>query len=143
MGRAVDLALASETQGNVPVGALITLDQKIIAEGGNQMFVPNYHPGRHAEQEALKSVPVELWEQAKEMTCYATLEPCTMCMGALLVHGIGRIVFGGADELGGGSCLLPHLPRFFQVEGRLSQIQGPILPEICNPLAQRVLARFV
>lgn len=140
MNCAVDLALAAEAQGNVAVGAVIVLDQKIIAQGSNSMYVPHYHPGRHAEQEALRSVPGELWERAWDMTCYSTLEPCTMCMGTLLVHGIGRIVFGASDNLGGGTCLIPHLPRFF--ETRLPQIQGPIQRKVCDPIAKRVIANF-
>ena len=142
MQRAVDLALSTEKKGNVPVGALITLEQTVIAEGANEMFAPEFHPGRHAEQQALRSVPQELWLQAKEMTCYTTLEPCAMCLGSLLVHGIERIVFGSLDPLGGGVCLIPHLPRFFHSKEQRYQIVGPVLSEICDPLAKRVIEHF-
>ena len=91
--RAVRLALEAERLGNLPIGALITLDDEVIAEAGNSVLVPHYHPGRHAEMEALRRVPEELWPRSREMTCYTTLEPCVMCMGALL-HGVGRVVFG-------------------------------------------------
>ena len=89
--------------GNLPVGAVITLDENIIAEAGSLILTPVYHPGRHAEMEALRRVPVELWRRGRDMTCYTTLEPCVMCFGGLPLHGIGRIVFGAEDQQGGAS----------------------------------------
>ena len=47
--RAVELALAAEATGNIPIGALVVLDGEIIAEGQNTLLVPHYHPGRHGE----------------------------------------------------------------------------------------------
>lgn len=79
--RAVGLALEAEKQGNLPIGAVVTLDDRVIAEAGNALLIPQYHPGRHAEIEALQRVPENLWPRAREMTCYTTLEPCMMCTG--------------------------------------------------------------
>ena len=86
ISRAIQIALDAEIRGNLPVGAVITLDNNIIAEGGSSILIPVYHPGRHAEMEALGQVPIELWHRAREMTCYTTLEPCVMCFGALLLQ---------------------------------------------------------
>lgn len=94
LGRAVRLALAAEAGGNLPVGAVVTLGSEVIAEAGNAVLAPSYHPGRHAETEALRLVPADLRPRGREMTVYTTLEPCVMCMGALLLHGVGRVVFG-------------------------------------------------
>ena len=83
--RAIALALAAEKKGNLPIGAVIVLDGEIIGEGGNRIASPQYDPGRHAEIEAIRSVPLEAWPRAWEITCYSTLEPCIMCTGTLLL----------------------------------------------------------
>jgi tRNA(adenine34) deaminase len=139
---AVALALEAEKNGNLPIGAVITLNEEVIAAAGNAMLVPHYHPGRHAEIEALQRVPAALWLRSREMTCYSTLEPCAMCMGTLLLHGIGRVVFGANDLAGGASCLLAHLPPYYAESKGVPQWIGPALPEICDPLYQRALSRF-
>lgn len=140
--RAVELALDAEKAGNLPVGAVITLDNLIIAEGVSAILVPNYHPGRHAETEALRMVPVELWARASEMTCYTTLEPCMMCMGTLLLHGVGRVVFGARDKLGGAGAVLPHLPTYYANAALVPAWIGPILPDVCDALYERVTKGF-
>lgn len=139
---AVELAREAERKGNLPIGAVVTLQGEIIAEAGNAMLAPHYHPGRHAETEALQRVPVALWPRSREMTCYSTLEPCTMCMGTLLLHGIGRVVFGATDVTGGGGLLLAHLPPYYADSKGVPKWIGPALPEICDPLFRRALARF-
>ncbi len=139
--RAVELALQSERAGNLPVGALLTLDGAIIAEGTSSVLSPLYDPGAHAEKNALAAVDKALWPRAREMTCYSTLEPCVMCMGALLLHGVGRVVFGANDVDGGAGRMLPHLPPYYA--GReIFEWVGPLLPEVCDPLYRRVDARF-
>lgn len=140
--RAVELALAAERGGNLPIGAVITLDGSIIGEGGNRIASPRYHPGRHAEIEALSHVPLDVWDRASEMTCYSTLEPCVMCTGALLLHGVGRVVFGASDTGGGGGAILAHLPPFFEGGAGVPEWVGPVLPEHCDPLFARASALF-
>lgn len=139
---AVEQALKAERAGNLPVGAVIVLDGEVIAEGPNELLVPEFHPGKHAEMVALGNVPVELWPRAKEMTCYTTLEPCVMCCGSMLLHGIGRVVFGAIDRKGGSKSILPHLPEYYDDQSRIFQWNGPLLPEICNPLYERAAKRF-
>jgi tRNA(adenine34) deaminase len=140
--RAVQLALEAERRGNLPIGAVITLDAKIIAEGANALLVPRYHPGRHAEMEALGRVPEDLWPMSREMTCYTTLEPCVMCAGALLLHGFGRVVFGTIDPEGGAGALLSHLPDYYREGAGVPLWIGPQLTDICDPLYRRVKERF-
>jgi tRNA(adenine34) deaminase len=136
MERAIKLALEAESAGNLPVGALITLEGKIIAEGASSLLIPYYDPKGHAEMNAMDKVDISLWTRAKEMTCYTTLEPCCMCFGRLLLSGIGRIVFGATDTEGGSSCLLPNLPKFYSAKNTPSFV-GPLMPEACEPLFER------
>lgn len=140
--RAISLALAAERDGNLPIGAIVTLDGEILSEGANRIASPAYDPGRHAEIEALRGVPPELWPRASEMTCYSTLEPCVMCTGTLLLHGIGRVVFGARDTGGGGTAILAHLPAFFANGAGVPEWVGPMLPERCDPLYVRARAMF-
>ena len=142
--RAVELALAAERAGNVPVGAVVTLGGRVIAGAGNALLVPSYDPRRHAEIEALGRVPRELWPEARRMTCYTTLEPCVMCMGTLLLCGVGRVVFGARDFEGGAGAVLAHLPTYYKGVGKalIPEWVGPLLPEVCDPLARRVRERF-
>jgi tRNA(adenine34) deaminase len=142
MRRAIHLALEAEARGNLPVGAVLMLNGEVIAEAGNAVLAPTYHPGRHAETEALRIVPASLWTRAREMTCYTTLEPCVMCAGAMLLHGLGRIVFGARDRLGGAGPLLAHLPDYYEGGAGVPRWVGPLMPELCDPLFRRVLERF-
>ena len=142
MDRAVDIAEQMVAEGNLPVGAVIELDGNIIAEGGSRVLLPEYNPGRHAEKEALKNVAVELWPRAKEMTCYTTLEPCMMCMGALLLHGVGRIVFGAIDQRGGARFALPHLPPYYADGQGVFEWVGPTDSERCDPLYHQLNGLF-
>lgn len=93
MDRAVELALRAEASGNAPVGAVLVLDGRVIAEGRNAVHAPVPDPRRHAEIEALAAVPAELWPRSREMTCYVSLEPCAMCTEAIAARGIGRVVY--------------------------------------------------
>jgi tRNA(adenine34) deaminase len=144
LARAVELALANEARGGLPVGAVIALDGQIIAEGASEVPGPPYHPGRHAEMQALARVEVGLWPRACEMTVVTTLEPCLMCYGACLLHGIGRIVFGALDERGGARFIRPHLPPYYATgegPGGPAWI-GPLDPATCKPLYRRTDAAF-
>jgi tRNA(adenine34) deaminase len=140
--RAVQLALEAERLGNLPIGAVITLDGAVVAEAGNSILIPSYHPGRHAEIEALRLVPENLWPQSRRMSCYTTLEPCVMCMGTMLLHGVGRVVFGAQDPEGGAGKVLPFLPNYYADGLGVPEWVGPLLPELCDPLYARVNARF-
>jgi tRNA(adenine34) deaminase len=141
MRRAIKIALDSERACNPPVGALIVLGDSVIAEGASSIIAPRYDPGRHAEIEALRRVPSGLWLRCREMTCYTTLEPCLMCFGSLLLHGVGRIVFGAVDREGGAHSILDHLPNYY-AGGGVPEWVGPILSDECDPLYERVKALF-
>jgi tRNA(adenine34) deaminase len=88
--------------------------------------------------EAMAAVPVELWSRAPEMVLYTTLEPCLMCMSAILMHRIGRIVFGANDPRGGAAYAFGHLPPVFERLRKNVEWVGPLLPEVCNELDRMV-----
>ena len=137
---AIRLARKAQRAGNLPVGAVISLDGGIVAEGMSSIWVPRLSPGRHAEIEALEAVPPELWARAGEMTLYTTLEPCLMCMGAILIHRVGRVVFGSGDSHGGASHVFGHLPPVFAERLQALEWIGPALPAECDELFETVLA---
>jgi tRNA(adenine34) deaminase len=135
---AVRLAREAQQIGNLPVGAVISLDGAVIAEGRNSIWVPKPSPGRHAEIEALEAVAPELWVKAPQMTLYTTLEPCLMCTGAILLHRVGRVVFGSSDGRGGTSCIIGHMPPAFESLFGTIEWVGPALPQECDELNERV-----
>ena len=113
MQRAIELAYQAERDGNLPVGSLITLNDKVVSEGPSRVYHPRYDLTRHAEMEAIRALPPELWEETEGLVIYTTLSPCLMCLGAILLFGIPRVVFGAEDEYGGAKTLAGHLPPFF------------------------------
>jgi tRNA(adenine34) deaminase len=137
---AMRLAREAERLGNLPIGAVVVLKGEVIAEGKNSIWAPHFDATRHAEMEALRSVPAHLWLQSREMTCYSSLEPCLMCLGALLMHQIGRIVFGSSDSHGGAGCSFGHLPPYFENELQVVAWIGPALPQECDDLYTRTRA---
>ena len=139
--RAVHEAQQAEKEGNLPIGAVIVLDGEIIAASHNAIVKPVYNPGLHAEIQTIRAVPVELWPRAKDMTIYTTLEPCVMCMGTIVLHGIKRVVFGAYDKAGGSSVTLEHLPEYYRPEDKPQWI-GPVAPQRCDPLYERVAELF-
>ncbi len=133
------IALEAEQDGNLPIGALIVLDGQVIARGGNAIWKPELSLTRHAEMEAMREVPSHLWARSKEMTLYTTLEPCVMCAGAILLHRLGRLVFGSTDPHGGAGTCLGDLPFYFREQLAHMQWCGPGLPEECDSLYHRTM----
>jgi len=106
MGHALALAQQAELQGEVPVGAVIVRDKKILGEGWNQPIVSN-DPTAHAEITALRAACLhEKNYRLPGATLYVTLEPCLMCAGALVHARIERVVFATTEPKTGaaGSC---------------------------------------
>ena len=137
MHHAVRLAQEAEQTGNLPIGAVVALDGEVIAEGMNSIWVPEFSPSRHAEIEALDAVPPELWKRRREMTLYTTLEPCLMCMSTILVHRIGRVVFGSNDPQSGASYVFGHMSPSFERLFEALEWTGPVLQRECDDLNTR------
>ena len=139
MRRAIELAKEAGRRGNLPIGAIVCLDGKVVAEGMNSIWKPTLSLARHAEMEALRGIPEALWPRFHDMTLFTTLEPCLMCTGAILLHEIGRVVYGSFDSFGGSGVALERLPPYFQGQFSRTEWNGPVLPEECDLLRARVL----
>jgi tRNA(adenine34) deaminase len=128
MKKALNLARKAELVGEVPIGALIVKDGAIIGRGFNQREA-KHDPSAHAEMIAIRQASRRLgaW-RLTGTTMYVTLEPCPMCMGAILLARIERLVFGCHDPKGGAAGSLYNLasdPRFnHQVELASSVMQA-------------------
>jgi tRNA(Arg) A34 adenosine deaminase TadA len=97
MGEALILARAAQARGEVPVGAIVVQDGTIIGRGGNAPIAAN-DPTAHAEISALRDAARVLGNyRLPGCSLYVTLEPCTMCVGAILHARIARLVFGARD----------------------------------------------
>lgn len=101
MQRALQLALAGEALGEVPVGAVLVQDGVIIGEGFNAP-ITRHDPTAHAEVMALRMAAERAGNYRLEnTTLYVTLEPCTMCVGALVHARVARVVFAAAEPKAG------------------------------------------
>jgi tRNA(adenine34) deaminase len=116
MRRALELAQRAEEAGEVPVGAVVVSNGKIIGEGWNQP-IGSHDPTAHAEIVALRAAAgAQRNYRLPGTTLYVTLEPCTMCAGAIVHARVDRVVFATVDPRSGaaGSTfdLLPSDARF-------------------------------
>jgi tRNA(adenine34) deaminase len=97
MRRALELARCAEQEAEVPVGAVVVLDRKIIGEGWNRPITA-CDPTAHAEIQAMRAAAAALGNyRLTGATLYVTLEPCDMCIGAMFHARIARAVFGASD----------------------------------------------
>jgi tRNA(adenine34) deaminase len=97
MRRALELARRAQAEGEVPIGAIVVLQDEVIGEGWNRPIAAN-DPTAHAEIQALRSAALSRKNyRLTGATLYVTLEPCDMCVGAMFHARIARAVFGATD----------------------------------------------
>ena len=102
MRRALDLAAEAAAAGEVPVGAVVTIGDEIVAETRNAMRGSS-DPTAHAEMEAIRAAAAKLGtSRLDECTLWVTLEPCAMCAAALAVARMKALRFAAEDPKGGG-----------------------------------------
>ena len=110
MRRALDLAREAAEAGEVPVGAVVTCNDEIVAEARNAMRGSS-DPTAHAEMVAIRSAAEALGQPRLDgCTLWVTLEPCAMCAAAIALARIEALRFGAEDPKGGG---VVHGPRIF------------------------------
>ena len=110
MRRALDLAAQAAEEGEVPVAAVITVGDRIIAEARNAMRGA-VDPTAHAEMVAIRAAAATLGvSRLDDCTLWVTLEPCAMCAAALAISRVKALRFAAEDPKGGG---VMHGPRIF------------------------------
>ena len=110
MRRALDLAAEAAAAGEVPVGAVVTLDDRVVAETRNDMR-GSLDPTAHAEMQAIRAAAAKLGgPRLDRCTLWVTLEPCAMCAAAISLAKIRALRFGAEDPKGGG---VVHGPRIY------------------------------
>jgi len=101
MRRALELAHTAERDGEVPVGAVIVLDGVVVGEGWNQP-IGAHDPTAHAEIVAIRAAARQLRNyRLTGTTLYVTIEPCQMCVGAMVHARVARVVFGALEPKAG------------------------------------------
>jgi len=139
MRLALDLARAAAAAGEIPVGAAIVLEGRIVAQAANRT-IADVDPTAHAEIVALRAAASAIGNhRLAGATLYVTIEPCAMCAGAMVQARIARLVYGADDPKGGAvrSCLqvLDH-PA---LNHRIEVISGVLAPE-CAAVLQTFFA---
>lgn len=130
MRLALDEARQALAQGEIPIGAVVVCRDRVIARAHN-LTETLTDPTAHAEMQAITIAASELGgKYLTECTLYVTVEPCTMCAGALGWAQVPRIVYGCRDEKRGFLTFAPHAlhPK--------AQVLGGILEEECRQLMQ-------
>ncbi|WP_304639574.1 tRNA adenosine(34) deaminase TadA [Pseudomonas sp.] len=120
-------------QGEVPVGAVLVQDGKIIGRGFNQPILSN-DPSAHAEMVAIRQAAEALGNyRLPGSTLYVTLEPCTMCAGLLVHSRIARLVFGASEPRAGAVVSRAQVLDQSWMNHRM-QVEGGVLAEECGAL---------
>ena len=131
MSRALQLAHEAEQAGEIPVGAVVVKDQKIIAEGWNRPISTN-DPTAHAEIIALRAAAKTLdTYRLLDTTLYVTLEPCAMCAGAMVHARVKRLVFGAVDPRAGAAGTIFNITDHAALNHRL-EVNGGVLADECS-----------
>lgn len=140
MRRALELACRAEEYGEVPVGAVLVKDGVSIAEGWNCPISTN-DPTAHAEIIALRAGGLVLSNyRLVDSTLYVTLEPCAMCMTAIVHARVKRLVFGGYDPKRGAVCNALQLADAEFLNHRV-EWTGGVLEEECSALLRTFFRR--
>jgi len=139
MRRALQLAEHAANQGEVPVGAIVVLDDKIIGEGWNAP-IAGHDPCAHAEIKALQQAGQHQHNyRLPGATVYVTLEPCAMCAGALIWSRVSRVVWGAADAKSGAAGSVVNLFDESKLNHHATQ-EGGLLADESAALLKRFFA---
>lgn len=133
MQHACNLAQTASREGEVPIAALVVLEDKIIGQGFNQP-ISTSDPTGHAEILALRAAGKAINNyRLNDATLYVTLEPCVMCAGAIVHARLKRLIFGAYDPKSGAIChafeLLNHPAMNHKVAWK-----GGVLEQPCRDL---------
>ncbi len=128
MARALEQARLAGLEGEVPVGAVVVRAGRILSEGHN-MTVQSSDPTAHAEVVAIRRAAAAQGDwRLEDTTLYCTLEPCSLCCGAILLSRVPRVVFGAADPKAGMAGTLGNLLQDPRLNHRV-EITGGVSSE--------------
>ena len=139
MTKALQQAEAALAAGEFPVGCVMVHEDRIIATGAREGTTGDCtNEVDHAEMVALRRlIRLKTDINLREVILFSTLEPCLMCFGALMISGIGKIIFAYEDAMGGGTqCDLTKLPPLYQ-ENQIS-----VIPNILRKKSLQLLKAF-
>jgi tRNA(adenine34) deaminase len=135
MGAALELAREARERGEVPVGAVLVMDGEIMGRGFNQPVSLN-DPTAHAEIVALRQAGREAGNyRLPGSTMYVTIEPCQMCVGAMVHARVGRVVYGTPEPKAGAIESAMRAHEHPSLNHRLD-VTGRVLEEECRDVIQ-------
>ena len=134
MKLAYDQAIKSESKGEVPVGAIYLHDNQIIAESGN-VTISDHDPSGHAEIIVLRKGAEIRKNHRIGGTLVVTLEPCVMCMGAMIQARIETLIFGAFDPRSGAAGSAFDLSNSPNLNHKINVIGG-VMEDECKDLIQ-------
>jgi tRNA(adenine34) deaminase len=124
MGRALALARRAGARGEVPVGAVVVMAGRVVGAAGNRS-VSGCDPTAHAELRALRAAARRVGNhRLLGATLVTTLEPCVMCMGAMIHARVERLVFGARDPKGGAAVSCFALASDRHLNHRFAVVEG-------------------
>ena len=133
MQAAVEQARRAAAAGDVPIGAVIARDGRVIAAGHNRRIV-DADPTAHAEMIAIRAAAESLGDwRLTGCTLAVTLEPCPMCAGAIVLARLDRLIYGAADPKAGAVHTLYRLCTDERLNHRVEVVAG-VLAEECGQL---------
>lgn len=136
MRAALREALAAYDAGEVPVGAVVVRGSTIVGRGYNQREAL-CDPTAHAEMIAITAAASSVGDwRLNECTLYVTLEPCTMCAGAIVLARLGQLVFGATDPKAGACGTLYDIPTDARLNHQVEVIGGVLADECGQILTQ-------
>jgi tRNA(adenine34) deaminase len=139
MAQALALAAKAAAAGEVPVGAVVVRDGEVIGRGYNQP-ISSSDPTAHAEVVALREAAAALGNyRLPGCELYVTLEPCAMCVGAMVHARIARIVYGARDPKTGACGSIVDLPAIAHWNHH-GVFEGGLLADECGALLKRFFA---
>jgi len=129
MALAIEQALLAAEEGEVPVGAVVVVEDRVIASAHNRPIALG-DPTAHAEMLAIRQAAKELSTyRLSGATIYVTLEPCVMCVGAAVLARVARLKFGARDPKAGAVGSVYDLGRDGRLNHRIEVIAGLMEPE--------------
>ena len=136
MYMALQEACKALDDGEVPIGAVIVHEGRVIGRGYNRIEALN-DATAHAEIVAIgaASTSLETW-RLNDCTLYVTLEPCLMCLGAILQSRVGRVVYGASDNRFGAIETFQYKDQAAESYHRFPETVGGVMKEECKALIQ-------